>query len=208
MLATLTLPRAKDAASERRAGDVAAVSGVAAEAALSPCLEPCLPRKRCRSGRAGVTLVELTISLVIAAVLVSLGAPMLQGVVEHARVARAIGDIQALQLDIATYEADGNGLPQTLGDIGRADLEDPWGNPYRYLDFGLDEGGGGGKGKGRGPPPQGARKDRFLVPINSSYDLYSIGKDGGTVPPLAARVSRDDIVRANDGGFIGLAEKY
>jgi general secretion pathway protein G len=147
----------------------------------------------------------MVITVVIAGVLVSMATPMLQTVLEKARVARAIGDIQALQSDIATYEADGKGLPTSLGDIGRQTLLDPWGNPYSYLAFPAS---GGSQGKGGGPPPAGARKDRFLVPINSSYDLYSIGKDGGTVPPLPAAVSRDDIVRANDGGFIGLAEKY
>ncbi|MBW2244968.1 MAG: prepilin-type cleavage/methylation domain-containing protein, partial [Deltaproteobacteria bacterium] len=53
-----------------------------------------------------------------------------------------------------------------------------------------------------------ARKDRFLVPINTSFDLYSMGKDGQTRAPLNPPVSRDDVVRANDGSFIGLAERY
>ena len=79
--------------------------------------------------------------------------------------------------------------------IGRAGLEDPWGNPYQYLPI-------AGTGKG------GFRKDRFLVPINSDYDLYSMGADGASQAPLTAKTSQDDIVRANDGGFIGLASKY
>jgi general secretion pathway protein G len=28
------------------------------------------------------------------------------------------------------------------------------------------------------------------------------------MPPLTAKVSRDDIVRANDGAFVGLASEY
>ena len=56
--------------------------------------------------------------------------------------------------------------------------------------------------------PKGARKDRFLHPLNSTYDLYSVGKDGKTVAALTAKASKDDIIRANDGGFIGLAVKY
>ena len=110
----------------------------------------------------------------------------------------------SLQTDIASFEARGNGLPETLANIGRSTLLDPWGNLYRYLNFHLEEG-GGGQGGG---PPKGARKDRFLVPINSTYDLYSVGKDGKSVAPLTAKASKDDIVRANDGGFIGLAVKY
>ena len=74
---------------------------------------------------------------------------------------------------------------------------DPWGRPYVYNKF----------PPGRRVPP-GARRDRFLVPINSTFDLYSMGKDGRSNPPLQGGPSRDDIVRGNDGGFIGLATKF
>ena len=53
-----------------------------------------------------------------------------------------------------------------------------------------------------------ARKNKNLVPINSQFDLYSKGKDGDTIPPLTAKPSRDDVVIANDGRFIGLASTY
>jgi len=73
-------------------------------------------------------------------------------------------------------------------------------------------GGGGPPGGGGGGPPcgsiGGARKDRFLVPINSDFDLYSMGKDGQSVGPLTAQKSHDDVIRANDGGFYGLASNF
>jgi len=47
-----------------------------------------------------------------------------------------------------------------------------------------------------------------MVPINSDFDLYSMGKDGRSVAPLTAKDSRDDIVRANDGGYVGLASEF
>ncbi|MEW6683930.1 MAG: hypothetical protein AB1451_13595 [Nitrospirota bacterium] len=53
-----------------------------------------------------------------------------------------------------------------------------------------------------------ARKDQFLVPLNSTYDLYSMGPDGDSKPPLKAKMSQDDIIRANDGQYIGLAADY
>ena len=72
--------------------------------------------------------------------------------------------------------------------------------------------GGGGSGNGGGGPPcggvGGARKDRFLVPINSDFDIYSMGRDGQTVAPLTAKKSHDDIIRASDGGFYGLAAYF
>lgn len=46
------------------------------------------------------------------------------------------------------------------------------------------------------------------MPINSDYDLYSKGKDGKSQKPLTAAASRDDIVRAGNGAFVGLASDY
>ncbi len=52
------------------------------------------------------------------------------------------------------------------------------------------------------------RKDRFLVPLNTGFDLYSMGPDGRSVAPLTAAASRDDVVWANDGAFIGPASDF
>ncbi len=46
------------------------------------------------------------------------------------------------------------------------------------------------------------------MPINSQFDLYSRGRDGASQPPLTAGPSLDDVVLANDGGFVGLAAEY
>lgn len=77
-----------------------------------------------------------------------------------------------------------------------ASLRDPWGNPYRYTNIANT------KSKGK------LRKDKSLVPLNTDYDLYSMGADGASQPPLTAKASRDDIVRANNGDFVGLATDY
>jgi general secretion pathway protein G len=53
-----------------------------------------------------------------------------------------------------------------------------------------------------------ARKDKFLVPINSDYDLYSDGQDGQSASPLTAKASQDDIVRAANGSYVGLASQF
>ncbi len=143
-------------------------------------------------------MIEMLIVIAIIGTILAIAMPMFQDVVNQARIARAIGDISAVQTDIAAYEAGGKGLPESLATIGRASLLDPWGSPYQYLKFDLED----------EKKPKGARKDRFLVPINSTYDLYSMGKDGRTTAPLTAKNSRDDIVRANDGAFIGLAVRY
>jgi general secretion pathway protein G len=135
--------------------------------------------------------------------LAAIAAPALQDVLEKARVAAAIGDIKTLEIEIVQWEALNYGEPPTsLAAVGRATLVDPWGNPYQYLPFPPDPDKGGRKA------PGGARKDRFLVPINSSFDLYSMGKDGVTSAPLTAKNAKDDVIRANDGGYVGLAEGY
>ena len=48
-------------------------------------------------------------------------------------------------------------------------------------------------------------KRKNLAPLNSDYDLYSMGKDGASQSSLMAKVSRDDVVRALDGRFMGRA---
>ena len=46
------------------------------------------------------------------------------------------------------------------------------------------------------------------MPVNSDFDLYSMGADGESSAPFTAKNSHDDVVRANNGAFIGLAEDY
>lgn len=146
-------------------------------------------RLRIRLG-AGYTLVELLLALTIFATLTSMALPRWQALVDKARIAHAIGDIQAVQTAIDGVEPP----PANLAEVGYGGMLDPWGNPYVYNYH------GGNRGE--------ARKDRFQVPLNSEYDLYSKGKDGASAPALTAATSKDDIVRANDGGFVGLAINY
>jgi general secretion pathway protein G len=75
-------------------------------------------------------------------------------------------------------------------------MRDPWGNPYQYVNH--DDKASRGKW----------RRDKNIVPINTDFDVFSMGKDGDSRPPLTAKASRDDIVRANNGRFTGLASEY
>jgi len=154
----------------------------------TPCLRSTLP------GQGGLTLIEILILLGVIATLSTISLLVYQDVTERARVTRAVADIATLQSEISTFEATNLRLPNDLSEIGRATFLDPWGSPYQYLNFSL----------GVGQP----RKDHSLHPLNSDYDLYSKGEDGATATPLTAQVSRDDVIRANDGQFIGLASQY
>ncbi len=144
----------------------------------------------------GLTLIEIMIAIAILGILVAMATTAYMGYTKKADIAKAVYHISNIASDIKIYQAETHGvLPETLDDLGRPIPEDPWGNPYQYQDVNEIP-----KGK--------RRKDKFLVPLNSDYDLWSMGPDGESRPPLTAKASRDDIIRAGDGRFIGIAEKY
>lgn len=144
----------------------------------------------------GLTLVELLIIAAIAVTLVAIGVPAYKGYRENARITQAVVDIRTMEHDILIQESYEGKFPDSLDEIGRGGFLDPYGNPYQYLRVGSTE----GHGK--------ERKDHFLVPLNTDFDLSSMGKDGQSQPPLTARASQDDIVRANNGAYVGLASEY
>ncbi|HKI64766.1 MAG TPA: prepilin-type N-terminal cleavage/methylation domain-containing protein [Burkholderiales bacterium] len=147
---------------------------------------------------AGFTLVELMLAIAILAVLVAIAVPSYQSYSERIKVQRAESDIILMSAAIDLYERDNQEYPNNLAVTGNAGMLDPWGRPYQYLRLVPLDGAASGL----------RRKDRNLVPINSDYDLYSTGKDGDSRAPLTVPVSRDDIIRANNGRFVGLASDY
>lgn len=251
-------------------------------------------RRSCLTRADGFTLIELMLAISIVGVLASLAVPNYMEFVEKARVARAISELHGLAKEIKGFALAVGTYPNSLADVGRSTMLDPWGTPYQYYrincgtidditnlaklklrrknsprmipashSFSTDSewlvsltvdngqpqgylyltaaggnGGGGGNagGNGGGPgggsngggngggggnagsngggggPPcggvGGARKDRFLVPINSDFDVYSMGKNLDTVAPLNPPKSQDDVIRASDGGFYGLARNF
>jgi general secretion pathway protein G len=136
------------------------------------------------------------VAVVLGAVLIvgSFAVPAFNGYVERARVARAVSDIGTISLKLHQWQRGGNTLPGTLAEAGLAGV-DPWGRPYVYL---------------RAADARRAqlRKDGELVPLNTDFDLYSLGPDGVSALALPAAPSRDDVVRAANGAYIGLAANY
>ena len=151
---------------------------------------------RRRTQSRGFTLIELLIAVAIILTIMAIAVPNLMAALDQAKIAKAVGDINAIEDDIAAYQAIYHVLPDDLSQIGDANYLDPWNNPYQYLNHSTM------KGNGQ------ARKDKFLKPLNSDYDLYSMGKDGQSSPPLQAKPSQDDVIRAADGDYVGLAANF
>ena len=152
--------------------------------------------RRTNRGASGFTIPELLICIAILSVLALIALPAYSDYQDRVRVHQATADIAAFSALINNYYLDARVLPPGLDVINRAGKLDPWGRPYVYTNL-QDI-----KGKGA------ARKNKSLVPINSDFDLYSLGKDGQSSGALTAKPSRDDVIRANDGAYIGLASKY
>lgn len=151
---------------------------------------------RCSSLRRGWTVIEMLIALVVLAVLSGVAVPMYADYAEKARVKTAVRDIRFLEGAIERHRTEFGRLPGQLAGVVTPALNDPWGNAYRYTNL------------ESGDPSLQPRKDKNLVPLNSDYDLYSVGKDGLTRTPLTPKESHDDVIRANDGAFVGLAVLY
>ncbi len=145
-----------------------------------------------------MTLLELMFALAVCVILATVAVSSYGIVVRRMQVSRAVADIGDIQLAIKRFELNNGALPDSLADIGMGARQDPWGIPYQYLNFATATGTGAAK----------VRKDHNLHPINTDFDLFSMGPDRDSRAALTARPSRDDIVRANDGRFIGLAEDY
>lgn len=145
----------------------------------------------------GFTLVELLLALAIVAILATIAFSSYSGYRIRLDNQQARNDILLIQIAIERFHSTHFNYPNQLTDLtDTIPLQDPWGQTYQYLNITTV------KGIGQ------VRKDHNLVPLNTDYDLYSMGKDGKSVSPLTAKASRDDIVRANNGAFVGLASDY
>ena len=139
----------------------------------------------------------MIIALAIVAVLVFIAIPGYIQYRDQADIATAEADIDTIEQAIDRYYVEYNSYPDFLYEVKMGGLLDPWSHAYRYLRI------AGANLKGKGA----LRKDKNQVQINTDYDLYSMGKDGASVAPLTAKMSRDDIIRAYNGKFIGLASE-
>ena len=147
----------------------------------------------------GFTLIELMFAIAIIGILAAIATPHYLSYRYKARMFAAITDMKNIEKEIVNYLVENENLPDSLDDLGIDLPLDPWGRPYQYLriDGGTTPGINGKR-----------RRDKNANPVNSDFDLYSMGADGRTSAQFMAKKARDDIVRANDGAYWGLAENH
>ena len=153
---------------------------------------------RCQSAdksKTGFTLVELMVVVSILAVLATIGVQSYRRHINEAKINRSIADIKVIELKLQQFLAENDVFPNSLNNIGMQNLSDPWGNPYRYANAATT-------------PPGLLRKDHFMVQVNTDFDLYSMGEDGLTAIPFPVGRSQDDVVRANNGAYLGLVSEF
>lgn len=162
----------------------------------SDCVSP-ISRRRAQQG---FTLLELMLTAAIGVLLLAIAVPGYRSIIERQRVKQSIGDLALIVMRIEKHRTmNGFKPPMSLAELGEGTpLRDPWGFDYRYLNFEADIPGIAGK----------IRKDHNLHPLNSEFDLYSVGPDGQSAPALTAAKSQDDVIWARDGAFIGVARDY
>src|SRR5688572_29087148 len=123
-----------------------------------------------RARQRGVTLLELLIVAAAIAMLSVFAIPAFNSYVERSRTARVVGDLGSISLQLYRWQLNTQSFPATLAAAGIT-ATDPWGRPYLYT-------------RVEGTHHSQLRKDHNLHPINTDFDLYSVGPDGATQKPL------------------------
>jgi general secretion pathway protein G len=146
----------------------------------------------------GYTLLEIMFAVAVIGLLAAIAVPSYARILEQQKVQQGERDLRLLGLRIEHYRTANGVPPDSLNQLNMTLPKDPWGRDYRYLNFSAKIPGISGL----------IRKDHNLHPLNSEFDLYSMGADGASSAPLTASPSRDDIIWARDGDFVGLAADY
>lgn len=135
------------------------------------------------------------IAVLLIAILTAISLPYYRDWRNRANTVKVTIDILANEALVATYFAFNRTLPDSWANIPDARTIDPWGRPYVYYNIVAN-------GKGH------ARKDHALNPLNTDYDMYSMGPNGVSKAQITQKDSVDDVIRASNGGYVGIASGF
>lgn len=141
-------------------------------------------------GHFGYTLVELVVVSAILVVLVAMAYPALSGYLRTTKNSACVSNLGTIDKAITAYIIDKNALPASLDDVGLGGMLDPWKRKFVYQIIVV--------------PGSGLKDTVANQPLNTDYDLYSKGEDGASTLPGDNPNDLDDIVRSNDGSYIGV----
>ena len=151
--------------------------------------------RRRSSSVAGFTLIEMMIVVLLIGIVLAIAMPYYGDWRNRVKTMAAANEIAGNEAVIETYRVMTGSLPNSWADLPLARTIDPWGQPYVYYNIEAN-------GKGH------ARKDHALNPLNTDYDLYSVGPDGVTKAQITQKDSVDDVIRASNGGYVGIASGF
>jgi general secretion pathway protein G len=176
-----------------------------------PMENPSLNRENCsidftcskyfnRSGcNSGFTLLEIMVVVAIIGCISAIALPNYIRYRYEAKIVVAVTDIRMIEKQISLFVFDNEGqLPNNLSELPNiGTVKDPWGNPYQYLR--IDGGAKNAQGN--------CRRNMSDNPVNIDYDLFSMGRDGTYQKSFKDKTSRDDVVRAYEGRYVGLVSE-
>lgn len=115
---------------------------------------------------------------------------------EDAKYARAVRDVDSFFKSATYHKAKSGDFPFSWEDLGYSNPpRDPWSNEYILNNHDNTDAGHW-------------RKDGPVVPINSYIDIFSPGPNGDWDPNIISTPSKDDVIIANDGQYIGKASDF
>jgi general secretion pathway protein G len=156
-------------------------------------------RRKQEGFKKAFTLVELLLTVAILGTLSAIAIPTYTNYIQRNNNTQAAVDIRNIESQIEGFKALSGRPPNDFAEANIAAKNDPWGNPYRYLRI---------QGVDWKDVKNLVRRDKHENPVNSDYDLYSIGKDGKTDRKFWQTDAYDDVVRCNGGAYVGLASAY